>query len=104
MPMWDSYGPAGFCDRPAYGKPPESRLLRYANGDVEREDRRYNGHVPGLACRIHGGDGPIFEMDGNMWFARTSTFENLQESIAGFGATKEEAEADLLRQDQGVTA
>ncbi len=30
-------------------------------------------------------------MDGNMWCAREPNFEDLQQSEAGFGATKEEA-------------
>lgn len=43
-PMWDGYGmPAGFCDRPAYGKP------------TEEGQRRYSGYVPHLACPNHGG-------------------------------------------------
>lgn len=84
-PMWNGYGgEAGFCDRPAYSK--------------QRPEDRHNRYVPYLACLHHGGEGPRFARDGNMWAATTSTFTNLQESIAGFGETKEEAEADLLRQ------
>lgn len=98
-PMWDGYGmDAGFCDRIAYGKRPEGKALRDRFGEVFREDGRYGGYMPGLACIHHGGDGPRFERDGNMWCATTTTFTNLQESIAGFGETREAAEADLLRQ------
>lgn len=38
-----------------------------------------------------------FFRDGNMWCCVFGDFENLQESPAGFGATLEEAAADLLR-------
>lgn len=96
-PMFTYDGPAGFCDRPAYGNRPDSPQYRnYSNNEMQREDGRYNGYVPGLACTWHGGPGPKFERDGNMWCATTSTFVNLQESWAGFGETKEQAEADLL--------
>ena len=40
-PMWMGGMPAGFCDRPAYGKRDKSS--------------RYDGYVPGLACDWHGG-------------------------------------------------
>jgi len=37
------------------------------------------------------------DLDGNMWCAKPSWFENLQESWAGFGETKLAALADLCR-------
>lgn len=99
VPMWCGGMPADFCDRPAYGEPPKCEMYRDGyTGELRRADFRYNGYVPGLACTHHGGDGPTLKMDGNMWCATTSKFVNLQESIAGFGETKELAEADLLRQ------
>jgi len=41
-----------------------------------------------------------YELDGNMWCCRDEYFTNLQESIAGFGETKEEAKEDYLKQKQ----
>jgi len=29
--------------------------MNYAAGEMQREDLRYNGYVPGLACPKHGG-------------------------------------------------
>ncbi len=56
VPMWCMGMPAGFCDEPAYGKPLPSRKFRDAHtGEVFREDGRYAGYVPGLACEGHGG-------------------------------------------------
>jgi len=43
VPMWCQGVPAGFCDCPAYGKP------------TKEGRKRFNGYVPGLACRFHGG-------------------------------------------------
>lgn len=44
-PMWSGYGmPAGFCDRPAYGK---QRTPRFRGDDLP--------YTPGLACEHHGG-------------------------------------------------
>jgi hypothetical protein len=50
VPMWRMGVPAGFCDRPAYGK-------------QEAEQYRYKGYVPALACRGHGGPPPPTEDD-----------------------------------------
>jgi hypothetical protein len=36
-------------------------------------------------------------MDGNMWMAFRPGFENLQESIAGFGPTQAAAYDDMAR-------
>ena len=44
VPMWQYPGvPAGFCDRIAFGQP------------TKEGKRRYNHHVPYLACYGHGG-------------------------------------------------
>lgn len=61
VPMWINECPAGFCDRPAYGKPVPGAEYRNAyTGELQRFDGRYNGYVPGLACPIHGGpEAPI---------------------------------------------
>ena len=56
VPMWCMGLPAGFCNEPAYGKPTESRTFRNVHtGEIQREDGRYAGYVPGLACPAHGG-------------------------------------------------
>jgi hypothetical protein len=92
VPMWSMGGPAGFCDEPAYGKPPPSKMYRNGwTGEMMRMDGRYNGYVPGLACYGHGG--PEFRtfIDGNEWCAVRRDFINLQESRAGFGASREAA-------------
>ncbi len=97
VPMWMGGCPSGFCDEPAYGKPPPSKIYRNAwTGEEKRMDGRYSGYVPGLACYGHGG--PEFRtfMDGNAWCAVRRDFVNLQESLAGFGATRDEAIAALV--------
>ena len=54
VPMWSDGCPDGFCDETAYGVPTQSK--RFAvNGKWFREDGRYAGYVPGLACPRHGG-------------------------------------------------
>lgn len=114
VPMWQGGLPGGFCDRPAWGE-------RYAERDPSRGEpgkyapphwpsRDRNGHypphlahlippyAPGLCCDHHGGpaaDAIRFVRDGNMWCAFLPGFENLQESIAGFGVTQSAAENDL---------
>ena len=56
VPMWAMGCPAGFCDEPAYGERPPGRRFRDAHtGEMFREDGRYDGYVPGLACKAHGG-------------------------------------------------
>ncbi len=56
VPMWRYPGvPAGFCDEVAYGKPTPCKRVRTRDGKLIRLDGRYDGHVPGLACRAHGG-------------------------------------------------
>lgn len=56
VPMWANGGPAGFCDDPAFGERPHSptRYLPHLKKTV-RDDNRYSGYVPGLACPAHGG-------------------------------------------------
>lgn len=61
VPMWQCGCPAGFCDKPAYGKRPDGKTYRDAyTGEVRRFDGRYNGYVPGLACPAHGGPEPQY--------------------------------------------
>lgn len=56
VPMWMGGCPAGFCDAPAYGERPASKMYRNGwTGEMMRMDGRYNGYVPGLACEGHGG-------------------------------------------------
>jgi hypothetical protein len=90
VPMWCGGGPAGFCDRPAFGERPPCR--EFWNGNtMQRTDGRYDGYVPGLACPAHGGPGQRTFMDGNAWCAVEPEFVNLQESPAGFGETRGDA-------------
>ena len=56
VPMWSGGMPGGFCDEPAYGKPPPTKYFYAAyGGERMRADGRYSGYVPALACRPHGG-------------------------------------------------
>ncbi len=56
VPMWMNGCPAGFCDRPAYGKFISGKGWRDAwTGEMKRLDGKYNGYVPGLACPAHSG-------------------------------------------------
>lgn len=95
VPMWMGGYPAGFCDRDAYGYRPKCREWRTSSGEMMREDGRYNGYVPGLACPAHGGPRVRTFKDGSAWVAVKPDFTNLQESPAGFGDTVEEAIAQL---------
>ncbi len=95
-PMWMHGGPAGFCDKPAYGERPHSpERMNYCSGNMQRDDNRYNGYVPALACPGHGGPRVRTFKDGNAWCAVLPDFINLQESEAGFGDTKDQAIAEL---------
>jgi hypothetical protein len=89
--------PAGFCDRPAFGERPPGEEWRDAyTGEMKRHDCRYNGYVPGLACRAHGGPSLVTQQDGNAWMAALPGFTNLQECVTGWGATEDEATQALL--------
>ena len=56
VPMWSGGGPAGAGGEKAYGyRPPSREWMNHAAGQMMREDLRYNGYVPGLACPKHGG-------------------------------------------------
>lgn len=93
VPLFGAYGPAGFCDRPAYGEQYEGRLSKFFGNNRAP-------YAPGYCCDIHGGageDGVRVMRDGSAWMAFYPDFENLQESIAGFGDTQELALAELLR-------
>ncbi len=60
VPMWTIGGPAGMCGEKAYGHRPPSRMwMNYAAGRMMREDGRYDGYAPGLACPAHGGPAPV---------------------------------------------
>lgn len=56
VPMWVNGCPAGTCGEKAYGTRPPSRMVWHAPQQrMVREDGRYDGYVPGLACPNHGG-------------------------------------------------
>lgn len=96
VPMFSGVGPAGFCDKPAYVERPDSpERYNHCSQSYYREDGRYSGYVPGLACRGHGG--PEFRTfkDGDAWCAVKPDFIDLQASVSGFGDTREAAIAAL---------
>lgn len=96
VPLWYGGMPAGFCDAPAFGARLPCREYRAAHsGEVIREDGRYAGYVPGLACPAHGGPRSRVFRDGNQWCAVLPGFTNLQESQAGFGDTPDGARKAL---------
>lgn len=96
VPMWVNGVPAGFCDKPAYGKQVSCRMIWNAcNGQYQREDGKYDGYVPALACPGHGGPASRVFKDGDQWCAVSPDFVNLQESSAGFGETPDEARLNL---------
>lgn len=55
VPMWRNGVPAGFCDKPAFGKPLPYETFRGADGKIRRYDGGFCGYVPYLACPAHGG-------------------------------------------------
>lgn len=57
VPMWQGGCPAGFCDEVAYGPPTKAKWFRDRDGRLRRMDGKYEGYVPGLACKAHGGPG-----------------------------------------------
>lgn len=64
VPMWADGLPAGTCNEKAYGVRPHSRMwMNHAAGRMMREDGRYDGYVPGLACPSHGGPVAPFRKD-----------------------------------------
>ena len=58
VPMWSGGCPAGFCDAEAFGERPEGVTRTRWDGHRYRDDGRYEGYVPGLACPAHGGPSP----------------------------------------------
>lgn len=121
VPMWMGGCPAGFCDKPAYGKQ-EKGQNRYGDYGWEGGRRVFHpGYCSGLACYGHGGpekpqkkeiegqkimapDTPQtininFGIDGDMWTAVYDDFINLAQSICGFGSTPELALANLINQE-----
>jgi hypothetical protein len=98
VPMWMGGGPAGFCDQPAFGERSDAPTHRRWDGYEWRDDGRYPGYVPALACPQHGGPQLVMQQDGNAWMAALPGFTNLQECMTGWGSTPEEARADLLAQ------
>lgn len=55
VPMWQGGCPAGTCDNEAYGYRPQGKTHTRWDGHQYRDDGRYPGYVPGLACPAHGG-------------------------------------------------
>lgn len=56
VPMWSGFGSdAGFCDKDAFGVRPPMATIRRWDGEIYRNDGKYAGYVPGLACPSHGG-------------------------------------------------
>jgi len=57
VPMWMGGLPAGFCNKPSFGERPEPEYYwwNYCANEQMRSDNKYNGYVPALACKIHGG-------------------------------------------------
>ncbi len=54
--MWMNGYPAGQCDKEAYGYRPHCKEWHNAHsGEWMRDDGKYSGYVPGLACSCHGG-------------------------------------------------
>lgn len=88
VPMWSMGIPAGFCDRPAYGK--QIPKEKWPFGDLQ-----YDGYVPGLACPGHGGPRTRVFKDGNKWCAVYPDFINIQESKCAFGDDPEQARKAL---------
>lgn len=56
VPMWSGGLDAGFCDKPAFGKPVLDDFGNSRYGDFDWNTKRWiNGYVPALACPAHGG-------------------------------------------------
>jgi hypothetical protein len=97
VPMWKGGIPDGFCDQPAFGERPAAKVHRRWDGFEYRDDGRYTGFVPGLACPAHGGPRLFIQQDGSAWMAALPGFTNIQECETGWGETPEAATADLLK-------
>lgn len=103
VPMFGGYGPAGFCDRPAWGQQYDfgsgyEDPSWLAPGQWAGGGGRQRPYAPDLCCDHHGGpraDQIRFVRDGDMWCAFLPDFINLAESNAGFGKTQRKAEIDL---------
>jgi hypothetical protein len=95
VPMWNP-APAGFCDQPAFGPRPAGKTHTRWDGYEYREDGRYAGYVPALACPAHGGPSLVVQQDGNTWMAALPGFTNLQECETGWGDSADAAKQDLL--------
>ena len=69
VPMWSMGSPAGRCDKPAFGPPTKCGTWRDAyTGEIKRNDGKYNGYVPDLACVDHGGpECPGIELGDGNW-------------------------------------
>ena len=100
VPMWIFGNPEGFCDAPAFGERPTSVTRTRWDGHVYRNDGRYAGYVPALACPMHGGPDFRLFMDGDAWCAVRAGFINLQESNVGFGETRDDAVTNLRKQER----
>jgi hypothetical protein len=96
VPMWIGGAPGGFCDQPAFGERPPGVTKTRWDGYEYRDDGRYPGYVPALACPVHGGPRLVTQQDGNAWMAALPGFTNVQECETGWGDTEETAVADLL--------
>lgn len=93
--MFQAGSPAGTCDRPAYGEQLNAPFLGLWHGPYTRPPL-----AMGYCCEQHGGSSATdtrFMMDGNAWMAFRPGFENLQESVAGFGPTQAAAYDDMAR-------
>lgn len=90
VPMWCAGSPAGICGADAYGPQLPRAVLAQRNSRYLFESPAY---CYGPCCPSHGGPtrgDPILFQDGltkdgrPMWCAVPPSFENLQESPAGF--------------------
>lgn len=87
--------PDGLCGADAYGEQYKAPFLGLWHGPYTRPPL-----AMGYCCERHGGPSATdtrFMMDGSAWMAFRPGFENLQESIAGFGPTQVAAYDDMAR-------
>ena len=69
VPMWMGGLPAGFCDEIAFGEYIDT-VERFPQGPNrgKRLDNKFDGYVPGLACKAHGGPPcPGLEIELGVW-------------------------------------